>query len=61
MSGPFQAPFVGAPFVGAYVHDEDSFGYNAEKRPRRDIAAAVVYSLLAVLTLAGSIPIFLRA
>ncbi|GIL71584.1 hypothetical protein Vretifemale_2123 [Volvox reticuliferus] len=52
--------FTGAPCVAAYIDSETEFKYNTNDRHRRDTAWTVAYCLLAALTLAGSIPVFLR-
>ncbi|GIL46271.1 hypothetical protein Vafri_3287 [Volvox africanus] len=52
--------YIGAPCVAAYIDGEDDFKYNTNDRRRRDTAWTIAYCLLAALTLAGSIPVFLR-
>ncbi|GLI59224.1 hypothetical protein VaNZ11_001067 [Volvox africanus] len=52
--------YIGAPCVVAYIDGENDFNYNTNGRHRRDTAWTIAYCLLAALTLAGSIPVFLR-
>ncbi|GLC34155.1 hypothetical protein PLESTB_000843500 [Pleodorina starrii] len=53
-------PNFGLSYVEAYVPDENAFSYNKCKRPRRDALWTLAYVSLAAITLAGSIPVFLR-